>query len=83
MSDSITSLRQAAEWGMGSAVKVYRQLDLKLPYDPTLRGRRLQNIFLSFFPFIAQALMFIFPLLLSCVLHCLPFLGTLLHHHHK
>ncbi|ETV67580.1 hypothetical protein H257_16306 [Aphanomyces astaci] len=31
MSDCITSLRQAAEWGMGSATKVYRQLLLPLP----------------------------------------------------
>ena len=45
MSDSITSLRQAAEWGMGAAVKVYRQLALPLPYNPHVRGRRLVNIF--------------------------------------
>ena len=45
MSDSITSLRQAAEWGMGTAVKVYRQLILPLPYNPHVRGRRLVNIF--------------------------------------
>lgn len=45
MSDSITSLRQAAEWGMGSSVKVYRQLALPLPYNPGVRGRRLVNIF--------------------------------------
>ncbi|RHZ26679.1 hypothetical protein DYB31_008490 [Aphanomyces astaci] len=45
MSDCITSLRQAAEWGMGSATKVYRQLLLPLPYNPTLRGMRLDNIF--------------------------------------
>ncbi|KAF0702602.1 hypothetical protein AaE_015827 [Aphanomyces astaci] len=45
MSDCITPLRQAAELGMGSATKVYRQLLLPLPYNPTLRGMRLDNIF--------------------------------------
>ncbi|RHY11309.1 hypothetical protein DYB36_005419 [Aphanomyces astaci] len=45
MSDCITSLRQAAEWGMGSATKVYRQLLLPLPYNPALRSVRLNNIF--------------------------------------
>lgn len=44
MSDSITSLRQAAEWGMGAACKVYRQLSLPLPYDPARRGMRITNI---------------------------------------
>ncbi len=45
MSDSITSLRQAAEWGMGAITKVYRLLQLPLPFDPAARGLRLQNIF--------------------------------------
>ncbi|KAG9406868.1 hypothetical protein AC1031_003197 [Aphanomyces cochlioides] len=45
MSDCITSLRQAAEWGMGAVSKVYRQLLLPLPYDPELRGLRLNNMF--------------------------------------
>ncbi|ETV73527.1 hypothetical protein H257_11652 [Aphanomyces astaci] len=45
MSDCITSLRQAAEWGMGSATKVYRQLLLPLPYNPALRSVRLDSIF--------------------------------------
>ncbi|KAG9408593.1 hypothetical protein AC1031_020449 [Aphanomyces cochlioides] len=45
MSDSITSLRQAAEWGMGSVSKVYRQLLLPLPYDPDIRALRLSNMF--------------------------------------
>ncbi|KAG9413244.1 hypothetical protein AC1031_016262 [Aphanomyces cochlioides] len=45
MSDCITSLRQAAEWGMGAVSKVYRQLLLPLLYDPELRGLRLNNMF--------------------------------------
>ncbi|KAG9404223.1 hypothetical protein AC1031_005762 [Aphanomyces cochlioides] len=45
MSDCITSLRQAAEWGMGAVTKVYRQLLLPLPYDPDLRALRLNNMF--------------------------------------
>lgn len=45
MSDCITSLRQAAEWGMGAVSKVYRQLLLPLPYDPDLRALRLNNMF--------------------------------------
>ncbi|ETV65885.1 hypothetical protein H257_17526 [Aphanomyces astaci] len=46
MSDCITSLRQAAEWGMGvSRFRVYRQLLLPLPYNPLKRRTRLDNIF--------------------------------------
>ncbi|ETV82889.1 hypothetical protein H257_04663 [Aphanomyces astaci] len=45
ISDCITSLRQAAEWGMGSATKMYRHLLLPLPYNPALRSVRLENIF--------------------------------------
>ncbi|KAF0728094.1 hypothetical protein Ae201684_013924 [Aphanomyces euteiches] len=45
MSDSITSLRQAAEWGMGAVGKVYRQLLLPLPYNPAVRAMRLNSIF--------------------------------------
>ncbi|ETV81263.1 hypothetical protein H257_05825 [Aphanomyces astaci] len=45
MSDCITSLREAAEWGMGATGKVYRQLMLPLPYNPVLRGQRLSNMF--------------------------------------
>ncbi|KAE8889591.1 hypothetical protein PF007_g12368 [Phytophthora fragariae] len=41
----ITSVRQAAEWGMGSVQKVYSRLNLPLPYDPELRGLRLNNLF--------------------------------------
>jgi len=43
--NAITSVRQAAEWGMGSMQKVYSRLELPLPYDPEVRGRRLNNIF--------------------------------------
>ena len=41
LSTSITSLRQAAEWGMGSVEKVYQRLQLPLPYNPSIRRRRL------------------------------------------
>ncbi|EGZ21628.1 hypothetical protein PHYSODRAFT_493497 [Phytophthora sojae] len=30
---------------MGSAQKVYSRLNLPLPYDPDLRGMRLNNLF--------------------------------------
>ncbi|EGZ12890.1 hypothetical protein PHYSODRAFT_514526 [Phytophthora sojae] len=43
--NAITSIRQAAEWGMGSVQKVYSRLNLPLPYDPDLRGMRLNNLF--------------------------------------
>ncbi|ETO58387.1 hypothetical protein F444_23237 [Phytophthora nicotianae P1976] len=43
--NAITSVRQAAEWGMGSIQKVYCCLNLPLPYDPELRGMRLDNLF--------------------------------------
>ena len=45
VSNAITSLRQAGEWGMGAVPKVYRQLQLPLPYNPHVRGRRLENMF--------------------------------------
>ena len=38
---SITSMRQAAEWGMASVCKVYRVLYKKLYYDKDKRGRLL------------------------------------------
>ncbi|KAF0705587.1 hypothetical protein AaE_014454 [Aphanomyces astaci] len=44
-SNAITSLRQAAEWGMGSAPNVYRALALPLPYNPSIRARRLSTIY--------------------------------------
>ncbi|KAE9302157.1 hypothetical protein PF008_g22559 [Phytophthora fragariae] len=43
--NAITSIRQAAEWGMGSVQKVYSRINLPLPYDPDLRGMRLNNLF--------------------------------------
>ncbi|KAE9059926.1 hypothetical protein PF010_g30420 [Phytophthora fragariae] len=43
--NAITSVRQAAEWGMGNMQKVYSRLNLPLPYDPVLRGVRINNIF--------------------------------------
>ena len=45
MSNAITSIRQAAEWGMGSAQKCYRILMLPLPWNSTTRARRLTNIY--------------------------------------
>lgn len=45
MSNAITAIRQAGEWGMGSAPKVYRQLNLPLPFDPRVRDLRLSNIY--------------------------------------
>ena len=41
LSASITSMRQAAEWGMASVCKVYRVLDKRLSHDKESRGRLL------------------------------------------
>ncbi|KAE9289196.1 hypothetical protein PR003_g25616 [Phytophthora rubi] len=44
--NAITSVHQAAEWGMRSVQKVYSRLSLPLPYDPPqLRGLCLNNLF--------------------------------------
>lgn len=45
MSNAITSLRQAAEWGMGAVEKVYRILLLRLPFNPVKRKTRLEVIY--------------------------------------
>ncbi|ETI33759.1 hypothetical protein F443_19591 [Phytophthora nicotianae P1569] len=45
LSAAITSIHQAAEWGMGSIEKVYHRLLLPLPYNQDLRQRRLDNLF--------------------------------------
>jgi hypothetical protein len=45
MSNAITSIRQAAEWGMGSTVKCFRRLLMPLPFNPVVRGRRIENIY--------------------------------------
>lgn len=45
VSNAITSIRQAAEWGMGAVQKPYKRLLLPLPYDKHLRARRLANLF--------------------------------------
>ncbi|EGZ26553.1 hypothetical protein PHYSODRAFT_467875, partial [Phytophthora sojae] len=45
MSAAITSVRQAAEWGMGCAPKCFRRLQLLLPFDPDKRARLLWNIY--------------------------------------
>jgi hypothetical protein len=45
LSNSITSLRQACEWGVGSVEKVWRILFLPLPFNQETRQRRLTNIF--------------------------------------
>ncbi|ETV74552.1 hypothetical protein H257_10701 [Aphanomyces astaci] len=44
MCDCITSLRQAAEWGMGAVSKVYRQLLMPLAYNPSLRAMRHEKL---------------------------------------
>jgi hypothetical protein len=44
MSAAITSIRQAAEWGMGAVEKVYKRLQLDLPYNQKTRAQRLENI---------------------------------------
>jgi hypothetical protein len=43
LSAAITSMRQPAEWGMGSAEKTYRRLQLPLPFDQKKRGRSLAS----------------------------------------
>ncbi|GMF52807.1 unnamed protein product [Phytophthora fragariaefolia] len=45
LSGAITSIRQSAEWGMGSVEKVYHRLLMPLPYDRNKRQQRLDNIF--------------------------------------
>jgi hypothetical protein len=45
LNNAITSVRQATEWGMGSVQKVFSRVNLPLPYDPNLRGLRLNNLF--------------------------------------
>ncbi|POM81384.1 Hypothetical protein PHPALM_652 [Phytophthora palmivora] len=44
-SGAITSIRQAAEWGMGSVEKVYHRLVHPLPYNVEKRKLRLDNLF--------------------------------------
>lgn len=48
ISNSITSIRQAAEWGMGAVEKVYSILLLKLPYHQKRRARLLKVIHLLY-----------------------------------
>ncbi|KAF1777421.1 hypothetical protein GQ600_17047 [Phytophthora cactorum] len=47
LSGSITFIRQSAEWGMGSAKKVFHRLVLHLPYDKEKRRQCLDNIFVT------------------------------------
>jgi hypothetical protein len=42
--NAITTLRQAAEWGMGAVEKAFRRLLMPLPYNPHVRQLRLLNI---------------------------------------
>ncbi|KAI9906993.1 hypothetical protein PsorP6_004382 [Peronosclerospora sorghi] len=44
VNSAITSIRQAAEWGMGVVDGVFRRLLGLLPFDPVVRRRRLANI---------------------------------------
>jgi hypothetical protein len=46
VSAQITSLRQACEWGMGSIQKPFKRLLLDLPWQDSVRERRLSNIFM-------------------------------------
>ncbi|KAI9909923.1 hypothetical protein PsorP6_010191 [Peronosclerospora sorghi] len=41
---AITSIRQAAEWGIGVVDRVFRRLHGLLPFEPVVRRRRLANI---------------------------------------
>lgn len=43
-SSAITSIRQAAEWGVGSVEKCFRRILLSLPFDDEVRRVRLENI---------------------------------------
>ena len=45
LSAAITSLRQAAEWGMNCVPQVYRILQKKLPFNQEKRGRLLENCY--------------------------------------
>jgi hypothetical protein len=44
VSNAITSIRQAAEWGMGAVEKPFRRLKMPLPYNPVIRQKRILNI---------------------------------------
>lgn len=44
LSNAITALRQAAEWGMGAVEKPYKRLKVPLPFDPIRRRLLLENI---------------------------------------
>ena len=45
LSHAITSIRQAAEWGMGAVDKVYRILQRKLPFNQQKRGRLFNTLY--------------------------------------
>lgn len=45
MHNTITSVRQATEWGIDSIQKVYNRLSLPLPYAPELCGLRVKTMF--------------------------------------
>jgi len=45
VSNSIITMRQTCEWGMGSMEKPFRRLLEPLPYNPHVRHMRLANIF--------------------------------------
>ena len=44
-STSITSLRQAAEWGMGAIEKAWPRFTQPFPFDPSKRGIMLEILF--------------------------------------
>jgi hypothetical protein len=43
-SNAVTSIRQAAEWGMGAVDKSFRRLLMPLPFDQEVRKVRIGNI---------------------------------------
>lgn len=43
--NAVVSIRQAADWGMGSIDKAFHRLHLPSPFDPNTRRVRLNNIF--------------------------------------
>lgn len=45
LSAAVTSIRQSAEWGMGSIEKVYHRWMMPLPYNKDRRQMRLDNLF--------------------------------------
>jgi hypothetical protein len=45
LSNAITSIRQSAEWSMGSVEKALHRLLMPLPFEKNKRQQRLENLF--------------------------------------